>query len=236
MPISIKDTSGNTVAMTNAQRVQLLSDLGAADASAVNTALAGKQNLAPTIVALNADRALTSADHRVNLAMTASRSVTVGAGGIEPHFINSTGGPLSLTITGTSGVIINGTANGSVTRTIPARGVLTLRADDINSYDIQRVASVEYSAASADRGLTNSDLSVNLVLTANRAFSLPLGLVDGFATQFSNGGTSSVTVTITPAAGVTVNGASTAVIRTIAVGQTTALLPVGTNAYILPGA
>lgn len=31
MPISIKDTSGNLVAMTNAQKTQFLSDIGGAE-------------------------------------------------------------------------------------------------------------------------------------------------------------------------------------------------------------
>lgn len=92
----------------------------------------------PVVIALTVDRALTTADHRANLAITANRSVTVGVGGIEPHFINSTGAPLTLTFAAAagSGVVINGTANGSVTRTIPARGVFTPRADADGSYDV----------------------------------------------------------------------------------------------------
>lgn len=96
--------------------------------------------------------------------------------------------------------------------------------------------SISVSALSADRALAAGDLGANLVLTANRAVTLASGLAAGFNTQFSNGGASSVTITVTPGAGVTLNGASSAVTRTLAAGQTTALLPVGTNAYILPGA
>lgn len=95
--------------------------------------------------------------------------------------------------------------------------------------------SVAVQALSADRALASGDLAANLVLTANRAVTLASGLGAGFNTQFSNGGSSSVTITVTPGAGVTLNGASSAVTRTLAAGGTTALIPVGTNAYILPG-
>lgn len=96
---------------------------------------------AVTVTALNSDRALSAADHRVNLAMTANRSVTVGEGGIEPVFINSSDAPRTLTIQGTNGIVINGIANGSVTRTIPARGTLRPVVDAANSYDVPEPAS-----------------------------------------------------------------------------------------------
>lgn len=92
------------------------------------------------VQALSADRALSASDHRANLAMTANRSVTVGEGGIEPHFINSSNAPLTLTITGTNGVVVNGRANGSVTRVIPSRGTLTMRVDAAGSYDVPEPA------------------------------------------------------------------------------------------------
>lgn len=224
------------------QVVDNLTSTSASSALSANQGRALKQQVdskassAVTVILLNSDRPLAASDNNANLAMTASRSVTVGVGGIRSTFVNSSDSPLNITVTGTSGVIVNGTANGSVTRTIPARGALALQPDDVNSYDLPRVASVEYRAVPADRPLANGDLAVNLAIGANRAFTLPSGLVDGFNTQFSNASQGSVTVTVTPGAGVTLNGATSAVTRTLAAGQTTAILPVSANAYILPGA
>ena len=64
MPISIKDTSGNTVAMTNAQKTQFLSDLGAISTSAASVlglSLLGAADAAAGRTALGLGTAATSA-------------------------------------------------------------------------------------------------------------------------------------------------------------------------------
>lgn len=150
------------------------------------------------------------------------------------------GAPVTLRITSTSGDVAVTETNAPVLSTsdVVVDGAGSLRRKDDGSPISPGTGSgsVAVQALSADRALAAGDLAANLVLTANRAVTLASGLGAGFNTQFSNGGTSSVTITVTPGAGVTLNGASSAVTRTLAAGQTTALLPVGTNAYILPGA
>ncbi|WP_375184045.1 hypothetical protein [Aquabacterium sp.] len=99
-------------------------------------------------------------------------------------------------------------------------------------------AAVTSTQVAANRALAESDIGVNLCLPANRSMPLPSGLNGGtgFNCQFSNTSAGTVTITVTPAAGVTLNGASAAVTRTLAAGQTTALIPLeAPNAYILPG-
>lgn len=178
--------------------------------------------------------------------LTSGSSTTVTLGDYDSITLqNRPGQQASITVAGT---LVNGAHTGSRTYGPYNSGTsvsITATVGDLYYEVADGVApstpgtgsgSVAVQYLSADRALAAGDLAANLVLTANRAVSLASGLGAGFNTQFSNGGSSSVTITVTPGAGVTLNGASSAVTRTLAAGQTTALLPVGTNAYILPGA
>lgn len=95
-------------------------------------------------VELSVDRALSSSDMGANLVIRSSRTVSIGAGLSDmppPHFLNPTEAALNITISGTDGVKINGETNGSVTRSVPARGSLSMRSDATDSFNVPAPAT-----------------------------------------------------------------------------------------------
>ena len=120
------------------------------------------------------------------------------------------------------------------TSTQKLKGIAT--PDGTGYTDVGAGGSSVTVRAFTTRAIVEADNSANNVLSGNATATVNTGLGAGFNTQFSNGTASSVVLTVTPGSGVTLNGATSTVARTLGVGQTTSLIPVGANAYILPGA
>lgn len=91
-----------------------------------------------SVVVPFASRALTGADNNATLVVSSAQTATVGVGlGLSAvHFSNPTTSAVSLTITGAGGAVINGAANGTITRSIPANTTLTVRGVGTDSVNV----------------------------------------------------------------------------------------------------
>lgn len=88
-------------------------------------------------------RALSASDNGATLVISSAQAATVGAGlGLSTvHFSNSSSGAVNATVTGTGGALINGVANGTITRSIPANSTLTMRSVGVDSYNVPDVGA-----------------------------------------------------------------------------------------------
>lgn len=162
----------------------------------------------------NSSKGVQDATSYPPLVNSNNESTVPGGGGSTPIVNDLTSGGTASALSAQQGVALKGLVDANATAIIGSAPV----------------------ALSADRALASTDNNVPLVITANRAVTLATGFAQTFSTQFLNGGAASATITVTPGSGVTLNGGTVAVTRTLGVGQTSGLLCVGANAFILPGA
>ena len=93
-------------------------------------------------------RTLTAADNNAPLTVAAAQTATIpmGLGAFVTHVSNTSTSAVNVTVTGTGGVLINGTANGSAVRSIPANATLTIRSVGADSYNVPDVSGAAVSA------------------------------------------------------------------------------------------
>lgn len=133
----------------------------AAQLDAVNQVLANKAD-GNQAISVSADRNLSTTDNNKTLTISAARRVNIITGlgsNFLTHIVNTTGAAVALTVVATGNTVLNGTANATVVRSLPAYGTITLRAVGADAFNLPDITASTTSSPIGVSQVTAYDAS-----------------------------------------------------------------------------